>query len=180
MLLSWQGGASLARKRSAGTRQDKGTSMDTPEHLRNLLLGCVAVAMMASAAHAQIYKWVDADGRTHFSDRIDGIGAARSVEVKQAPQSASSPSADSSAAYWQEKERQFRERQVVKRQGESEPRTKRRPESLSHGKVDDGSDAARCNLAKDVLSGAVRHPNGAPTDAYDRQVAEHDVRAFCR
>jgi hypothetical protein len=53
------------------------------------------------------------------------------------------------------------------------------PKSLSGGKSDE-TDASRCNLARDVISGAVRHRNGAPTDKNDREVAENDIRAFCR
>jgi hypothetical protein len=62
-----------------------------------------------------------------------------------------------------------------KRSGSS---TVAKPKSLSGGRSDD-SDGSRCNLARDVLSGAVRHTNGAPTDKYDREIAENDVRAYC-
>lgn len=52
------------------------------------------------------------------------------------------------------------------------------PRPLSGGK-ENGTDASRCALARDVLSGAVRHRNGTPTDANDREVAQNDIRAFC-
>lgn len=153
--------------------------METSNRNRHVLAACLAFALVSSTAHAQIYKWVDGNGQTHYSDRKEEAGASKVVEVKQAPQSTSPQSAGNSAEYWQEQERQFRERQLAKKTSEATPVAKRNPKSLSQGKVDDGSDIARCNLAKDVLSGAVRHRNGAPTDAYDRQVAENDVRAFC-
>ncbi len=42
------------------------------------------------------------------------------------------------------------------------------------------TDKAKCELARDVTSGAVRHVNGAVTDANDRQIAERDIQTFCR
>ena len=65
------------------------------------------------------------------------------------------------------------------RDGVGRPPIGKAPESLSDGR-DHGTDTSRCALARDVLSGAVVHGNGKPTDKYDRDVAQNDVKAFCR
>lgn len=134
------------------------------------------VGLIASDCHAQIYKWVDANGRTHYSaDKSDaGNAKAEALKIESRP-NASDPR--SSADYWQDQERTFRQRQI-KREHAQAPAATPKPRSLSGGR-EDGSDASRCALAKDVLSGAVRHGSGAPTDKYDREVAENNVRMFC-
>lgn len=138
--------------------------------------------MLPSLAAAEIYKWVDANGRTHFSERPDDSGRAQAVESKAAAAAprASDPAAQ--AEYWQERERQFRLRQIDKQA--DKPRLPAqakdsKPKSLSGGRAGD-TDESRCRLARDILNGSVRHSNGKPTDQYDRDVAASDVRAFCR
>lgn len=135
--------------------------------------------LATSTGYSQIYKWVDANGRTHFSERKEASAQARTEELKLRPQPGTTPNASSSAEYWQAQETKFRQRQIQKQHEQSSttnPTT--RPKSLSDGR-ENGTDASRCALARDVLSGAVRHGNGAPTDKYDREVAENDVRTFC-
>lgn len=136
---------------------------------------------IASTGHAEIYKWVDANGRTNFSERAAVAGGAKTSVVNLQPLSESTPSSIPSAQSWQEQEQQFRERQSKMRSAEQARKTASSvaPVSLSRGKGE-GSDDARCRLAKDVLSGAVKHTNGTPTDAYDRNTAENDVRVACR
>jgi hypothetical protein len=51
--------------------------------------------------------------------------------------------------------------------------------SESHGR-EDGSDASRCALARDILKGALRHANGAKIDQYDMDTARNDVQMFCK
>ena len=41
--------------------------------LRVLHLSCVLVLLLLAPGYAQIYKWVDRDGRVHFTDTIAGI-----------------------------------------------------------------------------------------------------------
>ena len=136
--------------------------------------------LAATACQGEIYKWVDANGRTHFSERKDDAGKAQAVDLKPTHQPNSAASNTSPSEYWQDKERQFRQRQI-QNQNTKQPETpaNRPPKSLSGGH-EDGTDASRCNLARDVLSGAVRHGNGKPTDQYDREIAENDVRRYCK
>lgn len=140
---------------------------------------CLAVLFVSPTGHAEIYKWVDANGQTHFSERKDNAGKAKALELKPLPQTNSTQATSSSPEYWQDQEIQFRRRQIeAKAEKPHGPSLITKPKPLSDG-TSDGSDASRCNLARDVLSGAVRHSNGAPTDAYDREVAENDVRSYC-
>lgn len=151
-----------------------------PDAIQNMFVPWLALLLASSASHAEIYKWVDANGKTHYSERKGDAGRAKAVELKVTPQSAPTQAASSPAEYWNDQERLLRQRQIRK-QNETAPgaSTNARAKSLSGGR-EDGTDTSRCNLARDVLSGAVRHPNGAPTDKYYREIAENDVRTFCR
>ena len=133
--------------------------------------------LFASCSQAQIYKWVDANGRTHYSADKSDAGKARAEEVNIESRPGASKDPGSSSQYWQEQENKFRQRQIS-REREERPAMTPKPRSLSGGK-EDGSDASRCALARDVLNGTVRHRNGAPLDKYDRDVAEANVRQFC-
>lgn len=44
----------------------------------------VALAILSLAAHAQVYKWTDADGKVHYSDKAVGNGQPLTVP-KPAP-----------------------------------------------------------------------------------------------
>ena len=146
---------------------------------QSMLIVCLALLFVSSTSHAKIYKWVDANGQTHYSERKDDTGKAKTVELKVKSQPMSTQAANPSAPDLQVQEKQIKQRQAQKLD-EVPDRTPvhTKPKSLSGG-IEDGTDASRCNLARDVLSGAVRHTNGATTDAYDREVAENDIRAFC-
>jgi len=147
---------------------------------RSILSVCLTLLLESSASHAQIYKWVDASGQTHYSESKEDAGKAKAVELKVESQSISTRATNSSAKDWQEQERQFKQRQAKKPNEKTYgPPVATRPKSLSGGKSDD-TDASRCNLARDVISGAVGHRNGAPVDKHDQEVAENDIRAFCR
>lgn len=135
------------------------------------LFAWAGLLLAAPASHAEIYKWVDAQGRTHYSEGKEHAGKAKAVELRLSSQPASEKSTTPAPPAYSDSRRSSR------RGSSDEPPP--RPRSLSGGRSDD-TDASRCNLARDVLSGAVRHGNGAPTDAYDRQIAENDVRLFCR
>jgi hypothetical protein len=131
-------------------------------------------------SHAQIYKWVDANGRTHYSEKREHASTSKTDELKIKSQATSKQSANTSTEYWQEQERQLRQRQIENSDTKLDKPSQHlaKPKSLSGGRSDDTS-SSKCNLARDVLNGAVRHSNGAPTDKYDREVAENDIRTYC-
>lgn len=128
-------------------------------------------------AFAQVYKWVDSAGQTHYSSSKSEAGAAKAAEVKIASQPAPAHYAEPSTAYLQTPSKYA----LPQRPPEMRPygpTQVKRPKALSDGR-DHGTDASRCALARDVLSGAVRHGNGKRTDQYDREVAQNDINAFC-
>ncbi|MFZ5520252.1 MAG: DUF4124 domain-containing protein [Pseudomonadota bacterium] len=141
---------------------------------RRLLL---AAALLTSlGAQAQIYKWVDDKGVTHYStDKTAATRGAAVREVKvQAKPAASAAPAGSAAA-----QRAALPSPPAPAPQQPAQQSQQAQRSLSGGR-EHGTDASRCALARDVLSGAVRHRNGAPTDAHDIEVAQSDVRLFCR
>lgn len=135
--------------------------------------------LLPLSSTAQIYKWVDANGRTHYSERKEDAGNSKPAPVKITPPPASAQDAKAALPDWQEQERRFNQRQAEQSARSPAPKQATPPRALSDGRSDN-TDLSRCNLARDVLSGAVRHGNRAPTDDNDRRIAENDIRNYCR
>ena len=141
------------------------------KYLRMRLVMALGFAMSAGTGVAQVYKWTDATGQVHYADRKDGVPKAEEVKIKLAPQPPAAPKPPpplwpapaASAPAWPPP--------VAQR---AEP-----PRSVSGGR-EDGSDASRCALARDVLNGSLQHGNGAAVDQHDRDIANADVKRFCR
>ena len=146
---------------------------------QNISIIWLALTSLSGTCHAEIYKWVDASGQTHFSERAT-VAGAKLIELKEEAPATTQP--PSSSRYWKEQERQFQERQWSNRMLEQlrRPRLPEPPKSLSGGsKKFEDSDTWRCNLAKDIVSGAVKHSNGFSTNEYDITLAKENVRVFC-
>jgi 2',3'-cyclic-nucleotide 2'-phosphodiesterase (5'-nucleotidase family) len=142
------------------------------------LSACLLLWFASTTSYAEIYKWVDAEGRTHYSESKEEAGKAKAEAVNV--KSASPQNTNASPPSWQEQAMQFNQRQAQKQnQATNKQPVAAPPQSLSGGKTDE-SDKSKCNLARDVLSGAVEHRNGAKTDSYDREVAQNDIRLFCK
>ena len=126
--------------------------------------------------HAAIYKWVDGNGTAHYSEKKPAKGKV--IKLKLPPQPTSLKT----------EEELFQEREKVRRQEVDKENAlkkvstnqagSRRPESVSGGR-EDGTDASRCALAKDVLNGSLKYSNGAPIDANDIKTASNDIRKLC-
>ncbi|MBT2300503.1 DUF4124 domain-containing protein [Variovorax paradoxus] len=142
----------------------------------HVLGALLAPLLFPSISHAEIYKWVDAKGQTHYTERKGDAGDARTVELKISPPP-EPPQTSTPSEYLRAQSKLAHPPQPSTRKPYRPP-MERSPKSLSDGK-DHGTDASRCALARDVLSGAVRHGNGKPTDQYDREVAQNDTKAFC-
>lgn len=136
------------------------------------LLACVVVWSGTGQAQ-QIYKWTDANGKVHYGDKKDAEGAKQQQElnIKLPPAPPPEPKAAplppefrASAPRWPQP---------------PQPVAPQFPQSVSGGR-EHGTDGSRCALARDVLNGSLRHPNGAPIDQYDRDVAQGDIKRFCR
>jgi clan AA aspartic protease (TIGR02281 family) len=62
--------------------------------LRVLHLSCVLVLLSLTLVYAQIYKWVDRDGRVHFSDTIAGVPAEYRHRIEEKVSAAPAPPAE--------------------------------------------------------------------------------------
>ena len=151
-----------------------------PDSISGTLSVCLALLLAPSVSHAQIYKWVDANGQMHYSERKEDADKAKAAELKVNSGAPSKEESNAALKYWQDQDREFKQRQAQKQMAEraSIPPVATQSRSLSGGRAD-GSDASRCNLARDVLSGAVRLRNGLPTGAVERKTAEDDIRLAC-
>lgn len=138
-----------------------------------VLVACACA--VAPIARAQVYKWVDAQGRTHYGERPADAGGASATRVRIAvapdlPVAASAPKPSTARSG-----HATAPRPAATPAAAPKPQ---KPRAHWNGR-DEGTEASRCALARDVLSGAVRHRSGRPTDAYDREVAQNDVKASC-
>jgi len=133
-------------------------------------------AVAASDGQAQVYKWVDAAGRVHYGDRLPETATAN-VEQMKAP--APAPAAAGRQPTWQQREAEYKRRKAQPKPWTAPQFAQASPSKSYYGNEVD-TDANRCRLARDVLSGAARHANGKPTDGNDRDIAQRDVGSFCR
>ena len=53
---------------------------------------CLLWFCLSASAHAEVYKWVDANGKVHYGDRPSSTNA-RQMEIKSAPSTQSAPDA---------------------------------------------------------------------------------------
>lgn len=142
---------------------------------RLLISACLALLLASPAVHAEIYKWVDANGQTHYSEKKEDAGKTDVVELKVKK---STQTTTQTSPTWQEQERLLQQRQAQKQADEmAKPPVDKRPKSLSGARVGD-TDESRCNFARDILSGAIQRMH-SKTDQNDRDIAQNDIRAYC-
>lgn len=144
------------------------------------MLACLPIFLMSFACEAQIYKWVDDAGHTHYSEKKDDAGKANAQEVKANPHTETVQSSDRSTQPWQEQEKKFEEQRKRKLE-EQASRSSAAPaqNGSSKSQYREETDTAKCNLARDILNGTAKHHSGANVDQNDREIAENDVRSFC-
>lgn len=132
---------------------------------------------LSPASHAEIYKWVDAHGQTHYSENKDDAGKGKAEEMKI--KSKAAPATNTSAQGWQEQEQEFKRRLVQKQleQPQRSPAAMQARSGLDRNQTE--TDASRCNLARQINNGTAVHSNGAKTDTNDRMIAERDVSTYC-
>lgn len=150
---------------------------------RYLLRASLALLFASTTSYAEMYKWVDADGNTHYSDKKEDTGKAKveKLKIKASPNPTSEPA--SSIPGWQDKESEHQKRLVQKQieqqiEQKESLRVANKPKKAWGGDQVE-TDATRCALARDILSGAARLTNGVATDSNDRELAQNDVRNYC-
>lgn len=82
--------------------------------MKQLLLVVLALAVLP--AHAQLYKWTDANGKVHYSDHPQDGANAKAVTVPRA--APAGPAGAAAGDDWRERERESRERLVKRQQDE--------------------------------------------------------------
>ena len=141
-----------------------------------------ALCVGVMPAQAEIYKWTDAEGTVHYSENKAAAGQAKAVTVQVRDRKPSAQEVEAARQSWQDQDRDVNGRlEKLQRKDKQASVTEAsgRSPSVSKGK-EHGTDASRCNLAQDVLKGALVHRNGKPVDQYDLDTARSDVKLFCR
>jgi len=144
---------------------------------RYLISIFVMILFVSSNCYAEVYKWVDANGHTHYSDKKVDAGQSKveSLDVKPLlnliPKvSTPNPNAKESVSS------QSRPRNQDIQQEKTQ--TKSKHSANSRGQKNDHVDY-RCNLARRVISGEAKLVNGEPTGEHEIMVAKRDIRKFC-
>src|SRR3954471_9440407 len=83
----------------------------TAPHGLHSFLAVMLMAAFAAPAHAELYKWVDAQGKTHYSDKADGAGKAKVQELRVDTAPTAAPSKQGETPDWQKQEAAYRKRQ---------------------------------------------------------------------
>jgi hypothetical protein len=133
----------------------------------------------ASMVDAEIFKWVDGNGRIHYSDSKDNVGNSIVEELKiSSPNLTMNYASDLVQTMKNEK---GRSRLDSAQKPFQHNKSARSFEIAKAGWGGHGpeTDKKRCALARAVLNGSARHTNGTPTDAHDKKVAQRDLRKFC-
>lgn len=74
----------------------------------------LVIALASMPAHAQLYKWTDADGKVHYSDRPQDGANTKEIQVQRPAQ----PTAASDD--WRQRELDSRERRLHREQANQE------------------------------------------------------------
>jgi hypothetical protein len=102
----------------------------------------LALACLAAPAQAQLYKWVDSNGRVQYSDRKPSDGK-QSQEVKSTVSAVGSQSGGASGKSLSEQNKEFEKR----RKEQAEGQQKQQQASAEQKRNTENCDAARRNLA---------------------------------
>ena len=107
------------------------------------LLGLVCFFICAASAHAELYKWVDEQGKIHYSDQ-PASGKTKSetkLEIVNQPSANTSPE---NTKTWQDKELEFKKRQASAAEAEA----KRLKDAQEAKTKSENCDKAKLNLTQ--------------------------------
>jgi len=151
----------------------KGSSIN-----RGILSAYLALIFFAPTCYAEIFKWVDANGHTHYSENKEDAGESKIINVKVAAPPASASTQPQKSSTEQVKDIIDKLNNMQKSRPPVFMKNNIRPLTLPH-EAPESRDTSDCRLARNVISGAVKHKNGAPTDQNDINTAKNDIRSFC-
>lgn len=97
----------------------------------------ILLLALPALSHAQLYRWVDAQGQVHYSDSPPPPGAKDTRTVEKP-----APSAGQPGKSWQEKDMEFRQRRAAEADAES----KKAKEAEEARQKQANCEAARKNL----------------------------------
>ena len=148
------------------------------------LMGWSAQLALPSIGWAEVYKWTDESGQVHYGEKKASTSKAGAKPLIINDRKPSAAEVEAARRHWQLQDQMVNERQA----GQDRQPDRRQTvssngpaeKSSRSGGKEDGTDASRCNLARDILDGSLRHSNGKPIDKYDLDTARGDVRPFCR
>ena len=144
----------------------------------NLTCFLLGIALLASSTpvSAQLYKWTDAQGMVHYTDKAGDASGGRSTEVKVAPVQADANIR--SGQDWREREAAYRARKPV-----TETRQAYYPRAASNGVPPNNAgspfSARRCEQARNVLSGKPELNHRDAAAPRDLTEAAREAKSSC-
>jgi hypothetical protein len=134
---------------------------------------CLGLLLACGAQADEIYKWVDKDGKTHYSSRREDAAGAQTTTMRPAPPVADGPPPSAASA----------NEDIIRRRTAPEmpPQTaqapvKKKTEIRVYGPE---TPEAKCHLAREAMAGRAVRRDGRPLDEWNRMVAENDIRVYC-
>ena len=110
--------------------------------INNFVGGLLALsALLPSVGQSEIYKWVDDNGVTHYSDRMGGAKNAQEIDVRIAP-----PPEDSETAA--ERAERFKQLNEAHREKKAEQRELAKERQAERSKKQQACNDAKKRLAK--------------------------------
>ncbi len=106
-----------------------------------LRLFILLLLLTPPGAGAELYRWVDAQGKVHYSDSPPP-GGGKSVRTVPAPAAAAGTATPGTQKSWQEKDMEFRQRRAA----EEEARAKQEKEAEEARQKQANCEAARKSL----------------------------------
>jgi len=142
---------------------------------RYLLSIFVMFLLVSLNCYAEVYKWVDANGLTHYSDKKVDTGQSKVETLQVKPLLNLMPKVTTPNLNTEESS-QSRPKNHVEQQKKTQVTTK--SSTRGGGQKNDDVDY-RCALARRVISGEAKLINGEPTGQHEIKVAKRDIRKFC-
>ncbi len=130
---------------------------------------CIMIFFGASCCAADIYKWTDAAGKIHYSDRKANAGKSKAEEVNV------------KSALNLMDEVKASENSSDDGQDQTNEQSRKLPAKTKAINGTDNNDSVdfRCTLARRIINGEVELSNGLPVGEHEIEMAKRDIAKFC-